>query len=89
MQHKCKVTVIDKNVSRITSSSTWKIRFPARARFIISEIRLFLNGMAAKTHSGWPETARSVQKPGTVSAAIFIRHCRAAALCGAGRRMNA
>lgn len=89
MQHKCKVTVIDKNALMIIRKNIWRTLKAARARFTMLATSLFLNVTAATIPSGAPATARSAAKRGTASAAIFTRRFRAAALCAAGLTMNA
>lgn len=84
MQHKCKVTVIDKNALTIIRKNIWQTLKAARARFIMWVMSLFLSATAATIPSGAPATARSAAKRGTVSAVIFTLRFRAAALCAAG-----
>ena len=89
MQHKCKVTIIDKKCFNDYQENTWQTLKAARARFTMWATSLFLSATAATIPSGAPATARSAAKRGTASAAIFTRRFRAAALCAAGLTTNA
>ena len=65
MQHKCKVTVIDKNALTIIRKNTWQTLKAARARFTMWATSLFLSATAATIPSGAPATAHSAAKCGT------------------------
>lgn len=64
MQHKCKVTVIDKNALTIIRKNIWQTLKAARARFTMWATSLFLNATAATIPSGVPATAHSAAKRG-------------------------
>lgn len=89
MQHKCKVTVIDKNALTIIRENTWLTLKAARARFTMLATSLFLNVTAGTIPSGAPATVRSAAKRGIASAVIFTLRFRAAALCAAGLTTSA
>lgn len=89
MQHKCKVTVIDKKCFNDYQEKYLADPKSGRARFIMWVMSLFLSATAATTPSGAPAPARSAAKRGTVSAVIFTLRFRAAALCAAGLTTNA
>ena len=88
MQHKCKVTVIDKKCFNDYQENIWRTLKAARARFTMLATSLFLSATAATIPSGVPATAHSAAKRGTASAVIFTLRFRAAALCAAGLTMS-
>ncbi len=88
MQHKCKVTVIDKKCFNDYQEKYLADPKSARARFTMLATSLFLNATAATIPSGVPATAHSAAKRGTASAVIFTLRFRAAALWAAGLTMS-
>lgn len=89
MQHKCKVTVIDKKCFNDYQEKYLADPKSGPCPFYNVGASLFLNATAATIPSGAPATARSAAKRGTASAVIFTLRFRAAALCAAGLTMNA
>ena len=89
MQHKCKVTVIDKKCFNDYQEKYLADPKAVRARFIMWATSLFLSATEATIPSGVPATARSAAKRGTASAVIFTLRFRAAALCAAGLTTSA
>lgn len=86
MQHKCKVTVIDKKCF-----NDYQEKYLADPKsgpcpfYNVGDEFIFERSIP----SGAPATVRSAAKRGTASAVIFTLRFRAAALCAAGLTTNA
>lgn len=89
MQHKCKVTVIDKKCFNDYQEKYLADPKSGPCPFYNVGTSLFLNVTAATIPSGAPATAHSAAKRGIASAVIFTLRFRAAALCAAGLMTSA
>ena len=89
MQHKCKVTVIDKKCFNDYQEKYLADPKSGPCPFYNVGDEFIFSATAATIPSGAPATPHSAAKRGTASAAIFTLRFRAAALCAAGLTTSA
>ena len=89
MQHKCKVTVIDKKCFNDYQEKYLADPKSGPCPFYNVGDEFIFERYGGDDTSGAPVTVRSAAKRGTASAVIFTRRFRAAALCAAGLTTSA
>lgn len=89
MQHKCKVTVIDKKCFNDYQGKYLADPKSGPCPFYNVGDEFIFERYGGDIPSGAPATVRSAAKRGNVSAVIFTLRFRAAALCAAGLTTSA